>query len=71
MSTQSGSLGLSAGAREVCEIERPAVTVSAGAVCETGYGAEIEVRKDPWRFDGTTRFDGSRRFDAEEHTVKL
>lgn len=71
VSVKSGGADLTAGAREVCEIERPAVTVSAGTVCETGYGAEIEVRKNLWRLDGTVRLDGSRRLNAEEYTVKL
>lgn len=71
VSAKSGGVDLTARVAEGCAIKRPAVTVSAEIVCETEYGAELEVRKDLWRFDGTTRFDGSRRFDAEEHTVKL
>lgn len=71
VSVKSGGADLTAGMREVCEIERPAVTASAGTVCETGYGAEIEVRKNLWRLDGTVRLDGSRRLNAEEYTVKL
>lgn len=71
VSVKSGGVDLITEVAEGCATKRPAVTMSAGTVCETGYGAEIEVRKDLWRFDGTIRFDGSRRFDAEEHTVKL
>ncbi len=71
VSVKSGGVDLTARVAEGRAIKRSAVTMSAGTVCETGYGAEIEVRKDLWRFDGTTRFDGSRRFNAEEHTVKL
>lgn len=71
VSVRSDKLDLATQVTERCEAGRAAISITVGVNCEAGYGAEIEVRKDLWRFDGTTRFDGSRRFDAEEYKIEL
>lgn len=44
---------------------------AAGAELKASYGAEIEVRKNLWRLDGTVRLDGSRKLNADNYFITL
>lgn len=71
-SIRTGSrMNLSGSVPQSVQAVTPSVTVQAAATCKTGYMAEIEVRKNLWRLDGTVRLDGSRMLNAEQYGMEL
>lgn len=66
-----GRPDLSGGVLEPAEAVLPSVTTRTAVTCKTGYTAELMVRKNFWKLDGSILLDGSKMLNAEQYVMEL